>query len=96
MNQPDKPVMDGMWTTLINTAPKQCMTEYISKSKTCTDSIIQQLVKTNVQEYKNSLRKKVRSMRVLYEGGLISKTKSTLVFGMLQMGSEKVERMNLN
>ena len=30
LNQPNKPVMDGMWTTLINTAPKQCMKEYIS------------------------------------------------------------------
>ena len=28
-NQPDKPIMDGMWTTLINTAPKQCMKKYI-------------------------------------------------------------------
>lgn len=54
LNQPDKPVMDGMWTTLINSAPKQCMKEYISKSKTCTDSIIPQLVKTNINEYENS------------------------------------------
>ena len=36
-NQPDKAIMDGMWTTLINTAPKQCIKEYISKSKTCID-----------------------------------------------------------
>lgn len=79
LNQPDKPVMDGMWTTLINAAPKQCMKEYISKSKTCTDSIIPQLVKTNIHEYENSLRNKVRSMRVLYEGGLISKKKYTYI-----------------
>lgn len=89
LNQPDKPVMDGMWTKLINTAPKQCMKEYISKSKTCTDSIIPQLVKTNIHEYENSLRNKVRSMRVLYEGGLISK-KSTLVFGMLQRTTRRL------
>ena len=59
-NQPDKPIMDGMWTTLINTAPKQCMKEYISKSKACTDFIIPQIVQTNIHEYENSLR----SMRI--------------------------------
>ena len=79
LNQPDKLVMDGMWTTLINTAPKQRMKEYISKSKTCTDSIIPQLVKTNIHVYENSLRNKVRSMHVLYEEGLISKKKFTSI-----------------
>ena len=63
-NQPDKLIMDGMWTTLINTVPKQCMKEYISKSKTCTDFIIPQIVQTNIHEYENSLRNKVRNMRI--------------------------------
>ena len=76
--QPDKPVLDGMWTTLINTAPKKCMAEYIRMSKTCTQ-IVQQIVQTNIHEYENSLRNKVRSMHVLYEGGLISKKKYTSI-----------------
>ena len=54
-NQPDKPIMDSMWTTLINTAPKQCMKEYISKLKTRTDFIIPQIIQTNIHEYENSL-----------------------------------------
>ena len=32
--QPDKLVLDGMWTPLINTALKKCMAEYIRMSKT--------------------------------------------------------------
>lgn len=79
LNQPDKPVMDGMWTTLINTAPKQCVKEYFGKSKTCVQSIIPQLVKTNIHEYENSLKNKVRSLRGLYERGLISKKKYTCI-----------------
>jgi len=79
LNQPDKPVMDGMWTTLINTAPKQCIKEYVGKSKTCTQSIIPDIVKNNITDYEKSLKNKVRSMRVLYEGGLISKKKYTCI-----------------
>ena len=71
--QPDKPTLYGMWSTLIKPATEDCMTEYISKSKTCTDHIIPQLTKTKIHKYENSLRKKDRlSMHVLYEGGLIS------------------------
>ena len=51
-NQPDRPIMDGILTTLINTAPKQCMKEYISRSKTCTDFTMPQIVQTNIHEYK--------------------------------------------
>ena len=63
--QPDKPFLDGMWTTLI-TLPPKTVAEYIRMSKTCTESIIPQIVQTNIHEYENSLRNKVRSMRVLY------------------------------
>ena len=67
---------------MIKTATKDCMTEYISKSKTCTqtDHIIPQLAKTKIHKYENSLRNKVRSMHVLFEGGLIiSKKKYTII-----------------
>ena len=67
------PFLDGMWSSLIKTTAKDCMTEYISKSKTCNDHIIPQLAKTKIHKYEKSLRNKVRSMCVLYEGGLISK-----------------------
>lgn len=87
-NQPDKPIMDGMWTTLINTAPKECMKEYISKTKTCTDFIIPQIVQTNIHEYENSLRNKVRSMRVLYEGGLLSRKKYTTIRNTIDVVKE--------
>ena len=99
-NQPDKPITDGMWTTLINTAPKQCMKEYISKSKTCTDFIILQIVQTNIHEYENSWRNKVRSMRVLYEGGLLNRKKCTRIRNTTDVVKEsgkivKTRKLNL-
>ena len=68
----EKAVQDGLWTTLIGITPKPVIAEYISTSKVCMKEILTQLFKNKVHEY-------VRSMRVLYEGGLISKRKYTSV-----------------
>lgn len=48
-------------------------------SKTCADSVIPQIVQSNIGEYENSLRNKERSVHILYEGGLISKKKYTSI-----------------
>ena len=65
----DSSVLDGFWSTLICTASKPAMTNYINKSSQCMHEIIPNIVKEN----------RVRSMRVLYEGGLISKRKYTSI-----------------
>ena len=93
--QPDKP-LDGMWSTLINTASKKCMTEYIRMSKTCRESIIPQIVQTNIHEYENSLRNNVRNMRVLYKGGLMSKKKYTSIRSSSDVAKETKKKSKNN
>lgn len=74
-----KPVVDGLWTTLVGTASKQDMSKLISKSKTCNKYVLPRIVKNKVKAYENSQANQVRSIRVLYEGGIMSKRKYTSI-----------------
>ena len=74
-----KPVLDGLWSTLICTASKLDMTSYIKNSNICMNEIIPNLIKGKIKDYEKSRENQVRSMRVLYEGGLISKRKYTSI-----------------
>ena len=73
----DQSVQDGLWTTLIGTASKQVMETYITNSAVCMNDIIPKIVKRRVQEYEKSEQNQLRSMRVLYEGGMVSRRKYT-------------------
>lgn len=75
----EKAVQDGLWITLLGITPKPVIAEYISTSKVCMKEILPKLLKSKVDEYVKSDANNVRSMRVLYEGGLISKRKYTSV-----------------
>lgn len=59
------------------------MTNYIKNSNPCMHAIIPNIVKAKIKEYKKKTKKKmenqVRSMHVLYEGGLICKRKYTSI-----------------
>ncbi|XP_031567133.1 uncharacterized protein LOC116302077 [Actinia tenebrosa] len=65
-----------MWVTLINNRNNE-MAEYISNSDTCMDKVIPQIVQQNFEQYKTSIDNKVRSLEILYTGGMISKRKYT-------------------
>ena len=73
----EKAVQDGLWTTLIGTTPKPAIAEYISTSRVCMNEILPTILKSKVDNYVKSDANNIRSMRVLYEGGLISKRKYT-------------------
>ena len=75
----ERAVQDGLWTTLIGITPKPVMSAYISTSAVCMNEILPKIVKNKVEEYVKSDKNHVRSMRVLYEGGLISKRKYTCI-----------------
>ena len=62
---------------MIGTASKQVMETYITNSAVCMNDIIPKIVKRRVQEYEKSEQNQLRSMRVLYEGGMVSKRKYT-------------------
>ena len=72
-------VNDGLWTTLIGSATNQEVNHYISNSKRCMNSIIPDIMQCKVKDYAASQANKIRSMRVLYEGGLVGKRKYTSV-----------------
>lgn len=75
----EKAVQDGLWTTLIGTTPKPAIAEYISTSKVCMNEVLPKIFKSKVDKYVKSDANNIRSMRVLYEGGLISKQKYTSI-----------------
>ena len=97
----DQSVQDGLWTTLIGTASKQVMETYITNSAVCMNDIIPKIVKRRVQEYEKSDQNQLRSMRVLYEGGMVSKQKytnirnSSDVMNNLQINQVKIRNHNL-
>ena len=68
-------IKDGLWTTLITSAETGEMREYISNSKKCMDSVVPGILNSKVKEYVKSQANKIRSMRVLYESGLLGKRK---------------------
>ena len=74
-----KSIKDGLWTTLITSAEPGEMREYISSSKKCMDSVVPSIVNSKVKEYEKSKANKIRSMRVLYESGLLGKRKYTSI-----------------
>jgi hypothetical protein len=78
---PDKvsPVLDGIWTTLIATASPERLKTYVQDSKTCTKQVLPMIVKESIKNYEKSDRNITRSMRVLYEEGLISSRKYTKI-----------------
>lgn len=79
LSRDNKPVLDGLWTTLICTASKPEMTNYTKNSNICMQEIIPSIIKGKIKDYEHSKENKVRSLHVLYEGGLISKRKYTSI-----------------
>ncbi len=67
-----KSVKDGLWTTLIETCKHV-------QSKLCTGRILPSIIKDKCKEYTTSQSNQIRSMRVLYERGLIGKRKYTSI-----------------
>ena len=75
-NESLKPVKDGLWTTLIGTCTISELSTYISQ---CTERVLPSIVKDKGKEYTSSKSNQIRSMRVLYERGLIGKRKHTSI-----------------
>ena len=75
-----KPVKDGLWATLIGTCTISELSTYIAQSKLCTERVLPSIVKDKCKGYTCSKSNKIRSMRVLYEKGLIGKRKYTSIW----------------
>jgi hypothetical protein len=78
------PIMNGMWTPLVNNNSPQLM----ANSKVCTSKIIPNIVKKNVMSYEKSEDNFIRSTALLYKGGILTKIKYK------EMRKEKVNFMS--
>ena len=74
-----KAVNDGLWTTLINSATEGEMKEYIENSTKCMESVLPKILENKVNDNKKSQKNQIRSMRILYENGLLGKRKYTSI-----------------
>lgn len=73
------PICDGMFSTLMYTASPERIEGYLSNSNVIQDKVLPSICLHNKNEYESSEANKIRSLRVLYEEGLISKRKYTSI-----------------
>ena len=71
----EKAVMDGIWVTLVTKANKEDLKKYFENSQICMKKVLPNVIKKKALESEKSEANKIRSVRVLYEGGLMSKKK---------------------
>lgn len=88
-----QPVHDGLWTTLVGSASKSEMKTYLSHSQVCLNGVIPSIVNGKIEEYESSKANQIRSMRVLYEGGLISKRKYTCIRNSSDVANESGKKV---
>lgn len=69
------PVLDGLWLTLVKEAAPSQLANYLSKSKKALNKVVPKVVKEGVAKFEGSFENKLRSVRVLYSNGLLSKEK---------------------
>ena len=69
------PVLDGLWLTLIKEAAPSKLATYFSISKKTLNKVVPKIVKESVVKFESSFENKLRSVRVLYSNGLLSKEK---------------------
>lgn len=80
--------LDGMWVTMVNVATTTRLTNYLKKSKKVTKKAIPNLVKDHVKTFEKSTENKVRSLKVLYGKGMLSKEQYKSVRTNLTMTSK--------
>jgi len=76
--------LDGLWYTLVNSVDHTTLKGYLETSESVKD-ILTDIVNTGVSSYETSLDNTVRSVSVLYEGGILSKRKYNLIRSRLSL-----------
>ena len=75
----EKAVMDGIWVTLVTKANKEDLKKYFENSQICMEKVLPNVIKKKALESEKSEANKIKSVRVLYEWGLMSKKKYTAI-----------------
>jgi hypothetical protein len=68
-------ILDALWLTLIKEATPTRLINYLKKSKKITSHVLPKIIKERISIFESSLENKVRSIKVLYRKGLMSKEK---------------------
>ena len=71
----ESPALAGMWVVLGNKSSAETLKEYLSNSDTVKSKVLPSIVKSEVQLYQNSNDNICRSLKILYERGLLTKEK---------------------
>jgi len=71
----NKPALDGLWSTLVSNTSHKQLQNYIERSPTVVSKSVFPIIKKQMKEFETSNDNAARSIKVLYNGGLISKSK---------------------
>ena len=82
-----RPCLDGMWVSLVGTASSEQLKNYVTCSKKAK-KVLPSVVNKEVAKFEESTDNAVRSVKVLYCKGLISKEKYKSVRQSLYMKSD--------
>ena len=88
-NHDQRPALDGMWCTLINASSPDRMLGYVSQSLKVRKKVLPAVVKKEVKKFEVSTENLLRSIKVLYRGGLLSKEKYKAIRINLTMSTSK-------
>lgn len=66
---------NGLWSTLVNNCKTKVVTDLLKKSKTVCKTVVPQIVAKSVAKFEKSSKNFLRSVSVLYKGGILSKRK---------------------
>ena len=66
---------NGLWSTLVTNCKTKVVTGILKKSKTVCKAVVPQLVAKSVAKFEKSSKNFLRSVSVLYKGGIFSKRK---------------------
>lgn len=86
------PIVDALWLTLVKEAKPSQLVKYFTLSKKVMTKVVPKVVKENIPTFENSFENKVRSIRVLYSKGLLSKEKYKSIRLNLSMDVSKTSK----
>ena len=86
------PAVDGMWCTLVRESTPARLVRFLVNSKKCRTRVLPSVAKKGVKKFEDNSENVVRSVKILYSGGLLSKEKCKSVRSNLSMSTSKQNR----
>ena len=74
-NKDEGPALDGTWLTLLDESIPVRLANYVNMSNKMMSKVVPKVCKRLVRDFESSKTNQVRSLKVLYDKGLLSKEK---------------------